>query len=78
MQRLPPEAVEADMDYVRGAWDISRLPEGHLELHSRSYLAIRKIMCDQGYDFGTIKCWPEMTDMHIQPCAVLGRLLEED
>ena len=77
MKKLPADAVEADMDYVRQHWDIARLPEGHLELHSRSFLAIKKIMRDQGYDFGTIKCWPEMTNMHIQPCAVLGRLLEE-
>lgn len=77
MKKLPAEAVAADMEYVRARWDIARLPEGHLELHSRSFLAIKKIMRDQGYDFGAIKCWPEMTNMHIQPCAVLGRLLEE-
>ena len=78
MKKLPQAEVEADMAHVRETWDISRLPEGHLELHSRSFLAIKKIMKDQGYDFGAIKCWPEMTNMHIQPCAVLGRLLEED
>ena len=78
MEKLPAEAAQADMAYVRRTWDISRLPEGHLEKHSRSFLAIKKIMRDQGYDFGVIKCWPEMTNLHIQPCAVLGRLLEED
>ena len=78
MEKLPEAEVRADMDHVRRTWDIARLPEGHLELHSRSFLAIRKIMKDQGYDFGAIKCWPEMTTLHIQPCAVLGRLLEEE
>lgn len=75
MDALPEEEIQADMDYVSKTWDTSRLPEGHLELHSRSYLAIKKIMKEQGYDFASIKCWPEMTTMHIQPCAVLGRLL---
>ena len=77
MKRLPEDEVSADMAYVKEHFDISRLPEGHLELHSRSFLAIKRVMREQGYDFGAIKCWPEMTTMHIQPCAVLGRLLEE-
>ncbi len=77
MDALPESEVKADMDYVQNTWDVSRLPEGHLELHSRSYLAIKKVMAEQGYDFASIKCWPEMTTMHIQPCAVLGRLLSD-
>lgn len=75
MDALPEQAVREDMRLVQDSWDTRGLPEGHLELHSRSYLAIQKIMADQGYDFAAIKCWPEMTAMHIQPCAVLGRLL---
>lgn len=77
MKALPDEDVQKDMRYVREHWETGRLPEGHLELHSRSYLAIKKLMKDQGYDFASIKCWPEMTTMHIQPCAVLGRLLSD-
>ena len=34
-------------------------------------------MKQQGYDFGVIKCWPEMGNLHTTPCAVLGRLADE-
>ena len=77
MAALPEEEVKADMELVAKTWDISKLPEGHLENHSRLYLALKKRMKLDGYDFGIIKCWPEMTTAHTQPCAVLGRLLDE-
>lgn len=77
MDTLPWEEVAQDMQAVQDAWDTHQLPEGHLELHSRSYLAIRQVMAEARYDLAAIKCWPEMTAMHIQPCAVLGRLLSQ-
>lgn len=76
MDTLDPALVKADMDAVTARWDTS-LPEGHLEKHSRLYLAMKQEMARQGYDFGIIKCWPEMTTLHIQPCAVLGRLADD-
>lgn len=34
-------------------------------------------MAAQNYDFATIKCWPEMGNLHTTPCAVLGRLADD-
>ena len=77
MASLPADEVQADMDKVSARWDPSKLPEGHLENHSRLYLSLKRQMKQQGYDFGIIKCWPEMGANHTQPCAVLGRLLDD-
>ncbi|MBR1583970.1 MAG: fucose isomerase [Clostridia bacterium] len=77
MAALPQAEVQADMENVSRQWDVSQLPEGHLENHSRLYLALKKRMKIDGYDFGIIKCWPEMGAAHTQPCAVLGRLLDD-
>ncbi len=77
MAALDEAEVHADMEAVSARWDISRLPEGHLENHSRLYLALKRQMTAQGYDIGVIKCWPEMGALHTQPCAVLGRLLDD-
>ncbi|MDF2512340.1 MAG: L-fucose isomerase-like protein [Herbinix sp.] len=77
MSHLSKEAYEADMEKVEKDYDISKLPEGHLENHSKLYLALKELMERQAYDFATIKCWPEMGSLHTTPCAVLGRLADE-
>ena len=77
MATLDGAEVEQEMARISKQWDPSKLPEGHLENHARLYLSLKRQMAAQGYDFGIIKCWPEMTTLHTQPCAVLGRLLDE-
>ncbi len=77
MAALPEDPVRQDMERVSARWDTSLLPEGHLENHSRLYLALKERIKKDGYDFGVIKCWPEMGAAHTQPCAVLGRLLDD-
>lgn len=77
MAELPEEEWKADMEAISSQYDTNRLPEGHLENHSRLYLALHKVMKEQRYDFATIKCWPEMGNLHTTPCAVLGRLADE-
>lgn len=77
MEHLLPGTYEGDMEAMQKIYDVSELPEGHLENHSRLYLALKEVMKEQNYDFGTIKCWPEMGNLHTTPCAVLGRLAEE-
>ena len=77
MAALPDEEVGAEMDRVAKSWDTAALPEGHLENHTRLILTLRKLMPRQGYDYASIKCWPEMGDLHTTPCAVLGRLADE-
>ena len=77
MAALPAEDVQRDMEMVSSVWSTVKLPEGHLENHCRLYLALKQRMKIDGYDFGIIKCWPEMGAAHTQPCAVLGRLLDD-
>lgn len=77
MAALPFTEVEAEMKRAAAAWDTSALPDGHLENHARLYLTLKKLMPRQGYDYAAIKCWPEMGNLHMTPCAVLGRLNDE-
>jgi len=77
MERIPQEKVDADMQAISGTFDVSRLPEHHLENHSRLYYAMKEVISEQDYDFATIKCWPEMGNLKTTPCAVLGRLADE-
>lgn len=77
MADLPAEKYEADMAKMAEAYDTGKLPEGHLENHSRLYLALKEVMAEQHYDFAAIKCWPEMGNLHTTPCAVLGRLADD-
>ncbi len=75
MAILDDATVAADMKAVEEAYSVD-LPEGHLENHSRLFLALKEVFATQGYDYGTIKCWPEMGNLHTTPCAVLGRLAD--
>lgn len=76
MDALPEQEWKGDMEQMEKDYDTEGLPEGHLENHSKLYLALKQVMAEQGYDFGTIKCWPEMGNLHTTPCAVLGRLAD--
>ncbi len=77
MEHLPEEAWKADMKKMEDTYNMDTLPDGHLENHSRLYLALKQVMAEQGYDYATIKCWPEMGNLHTTPCAVLGRLADD-
>lgn len=77
MDALPEEAVVADIERVNKEFNDIQLPEGHIENHSKLFLAMQDVIKEQGYDFCTIKCWPEMGSLHTTPCAVLGRLADE-
>ena len=76
MAALSENEVEDEMQRITDTWKLE-LPEGHLENHARLYLTLKKLMALQGYDYATIKCWPEMGNLHTQPCAVLGRLADD-
>ncbi len=76
MAEIPQNVCQEEMAKVRDIYDVE-LPEGHLENHARLYLALKEVMGQQGYDFGVIKCWPEMGNLHATPCAVLGRLADD-
>lgn len=77
MEALPASQWEADMARMSETYDTTKLPDGHLENHSKLYFALKEAMQEQCYDFATLKCWPEMGNLHTTPCAVLGRLADE-
>lgn len=87
MAQLDAGAVHADMDKVRAQFGLDKLPrlsdedrnlsEENLENHSRTYLALKELIPEFGYDYCTIKCWPEMGAVKCQPCAVLSRLADD-
>ena len=77
MDALDPRDVEEDVAKISGRFDTANVPEGYLENHSRLYLALGKLMGDQGYHYATLKCWPEMGALKTTPCAVLGRLADD-
>lgn len=77
MEALPEAQWQEDMAKMSKTYDTTKLPDGHLENHSKLYLALKEVMKEQRYDFATLKCWPEMGNLHTTPCAVLGRLADE-
>ncbi len=77
MAEFSSEDINTEMKSVENLWDTTALPMGHLENHSRLYLALQDLFKKQGYDYAAIKCWPEMGNLHTTPCAVLGRLIDK-
>ena len=77
MEQISEKQVVEDEKQIAEKYDVSKLPEHHLENHSRLYYAIKQVIAEQGYDFATIKCWPEMGNLKATPCAVLGRLADD-
>lgn len=78
MEKISEDKVKADMKTVSDEFDVTNLPEQHLENHSKLYFALKEIIKEQGYDFATIKCWPEMGQLKTTPCAVMGRLADDE
>lgn len=77
MEELPEEVVKEEQEKAEKLWNTTEVPEGHMENHARLYLVLKELMKEQKYDYATIKCWPEMGNLHTTPCAVLGRLMDE-
>ena len=77
MAALDEKEVQDEVSHVRSLWDIDSVPEEYLENHARLYLTLKTLMPEQKYEYASIKCWPEMGNLHTTPCAVLGRLADE-
>jgi L-fucose isomerase-like protein len=78
MEKIDSQKIENDMKAVSEKFDVSRLPDGHLKNHSKLYFALKEVIREQKYDFSTIKCWPEMGQLKTTPCAVMGRLADDE
>ena len=77
MAAMDGAAVQAEMDLVNRNFKVAAMPEGHLENHAKLYHAMKKTVKDAGYDYVTLKCWPEMGNLKTTPCAVMGRLNDD-
>ncbi|MGO2100711.1 hypothetical protein [Vagococcus salmoninarum] len=78
MAEIAKPIVEKDIDYMTSTYQSERLPVGHLENHSRLFYALQELIAEEGYDYSTIKCWPEMGKLKTTPCAAIGRLSDLD
>ncbi len=79
MAELDAAAVLADRALVNESFNMPSedlLPDEYRDNHSRLYLALGQLFEEAGYDYGAIKCWPEMGNLKTTPCAVLGRLAD--
>ena len=77
MEQIDQESVRQDIEALTSQYDTGLVPDGHLENHSKLYFALKELIQEQGYDFASLKCWPEMGQLHTTPCAVMGRLADE-
>lgn len=48
--------------------------ENHLELQVRSYLALKDMAAEKGYDFMGVKCQQDMSDHFVLQCLAVGLL----
>ncbi len=78
IEEIQGAELDADQLFIQKefTFDKTNNPEHYLT-HSKLYLALKQIVAEQGYDYSTIKCWPEMGALHTTPCAVLGRLADD-
>lgn len=76
MAECSDEQIQQEIDKIQIKVS-PNLPEGHLENHARLAIALRETVAEKEYDYSTIKCWPEMGNLHATPCAVMGRLADE-
>jgi L-fucose isomerase-like protein len=77
MEKTDPKELEKDKQLVASTFRFAEnLPQEYKDNHSKLYLALKKLVKQEGYDYCAIKCWPEMGNLKTTPCAVLGRLAD--
>ncbi|MFI3168247.1 MAG: fucose isomerase [Bacillota bacterium] len=76
MEKYSDAEIAAEIATITTEID-KNLPEGYIENHARLIMAVREVFEETGYDYATLKCWPEMGALKTTPCAVIGRLADE-
>ncbi|MBN1411025.1 MAG: hypothetical protein JW969_09275 [Spirochaetales bacterium] len=69
--------IAADVKELESSMTVRDLPDGYLENHSRVYFALKELIDEQGFDAVSLKCWPEMGQEKLTPCAVLSRFADD-
>jgi L-fucose isomerase-like protein len=70
--------IKKDVEELAASIPQKNLPDGYLEGHSRAYHAIKQIVDQFGFNALVLKCWPEMGNMRITPCAILSRFADDN
>lgn len=76
-QDLPAQRVQKHLDWVKSHFGIGfgeNFDEAHLEKQVRSYLALKDLAAEKGYDFMGVKCQQEMSDHFVLQCLGVGLL----
>jgi L-fucose isomerase-like protein len=79
VQRVDEQAVEADVETVRGlGLPLVGVGDGDLAINSRCYLAAKDLMREESLDALSIQCWPELPEVLGQwPYLAIARLTAE-
>ena len=78
MESIELSKVTEDIDKIKKEFKLTDLPDSHYTNHSKLFFTLKELVSELNYDFCTIKCWPEMGNLKTTPCAVLGRLADEE
>ncbi|MFH1244949.1 MAG: hypothetical protein V1662_00500 [Candidatus Omnitrophota bacterium] len=77
LERIPAQKIAEDVKAVKRLGKIGEADQESLVKGSRIYLVLRDFIQRERIDFLTVRCWPEMMKKGLNPCLVLGRLLDE-
>lgn len=78
MESIESSKVTKDVATIKNQFKLTpNLPDSHYTNHSKLFFALQELVSELGYDFCSIKCWPEMGNLKTTPCAVLGRLADK-
>jgi L-fucose isomerase-like protein len=76
-EKIDSTLIKKDIKQLSASIDHIDLPEGHLENHSRIWHGLNKLVDQFGFNALTLKCWPEMGEMKMTPCAAISRFANE-
>lgn len=76
-EKMDAAMVAADIETVKAMGEVRDIPDSYIENHSRLTLAVKELITEQGLNALSIKCWPELGQLHYTPCGMLARLADE-
>jgi L-fucose isomerase-like protein len=75
--RIPQTQLESTRARVRALGQIGSADEGDIDQVARLYESLRVIVEREKISGIAIKCWPELKDLHFNPCVVNGMFTDE-
>ena len=71
------EDVRAAYEYIRPKFDNIPPLDGVMERAVRLYLALKELYAERGFDFASVKCFPELGDNYATPCLAQSLMADE-